>query len=85
MINLTRLNGEKMVINSDLIQRVEANPDTVIMLSDGTHYVVRESVDEIVASVRTFQASVLAEAAYLGRTGEPSPALRLVIGPDQEG
>lgn len=84
MIKLTRLNGEKMVINSDLIQRIEANPDTVLTLSDGARYVVSEPVDEIISAVRDFQASVLAEAAYLGRSGEPSPSLRLVTAPDQE-
>lgn len=84
MIKLTRLNGEKMVINADLIQRIEANPDTVLTLSDGIHYVVREPVDEIIAAVKYFQASVLAEAAFLARSGDLTPALRLVTGSDQK-
>ncbi len=84
MIKLTRLNGDKMVINADLIQRIEANPDTVLTLSDGVHYVVSEPVDVIIAAVRDFQASVLAEAAFLARTGIPTPALRLVTGSDKE-
>ena len=52
MIGVTRLNGEEMVINADLIQRVEANPDTILVLSDGTHYIVREPVDEVVEKVK---------------------------------
>ncbi|MDA8026349.1 MAG: flagellar FlbD family protein [Actinomycetota bacterium] len=79
MIGVTRLNGEEMVINADLIQRVEANPDTILVLSDGTHYIVREPVDEVVEKVKRFQAEILAEAAYLGRKGDPPPSLRLVM------
>lgn len=35
MIELTRLNGEHMVVNSDLIRYAEASPDTVITLVTG--------------------------------------------------
>ena len=44
---MTRLNGELFALNPDLIERVEAHPDTVAFLVDGTKYVVRESVDEV--------------------------------------
>ena len=40
MILLTRLNGEQIVINADLIERAEATPDTVLTLTSGTRYVV---------------------------------------------
>jgi len=43
MINLSRLNGEKIVINIDLIEMVEETPDTVITLTTGKKIVVRES------------------------------------------
>lgn len=47
MIKLTRLNGSTMVINALLIERVEATPDTVIRLTTGNQYVVRDSCDEV--------------------------------------
>ena len=47
MIRVTRLNGERFALNPDLIERVEAHPDTVVFLIDGTKYVVRETVDEV--------------------------------------
>ena len=52
MINVTRLNGPAFALNPDLIERIEATPDTVIHLVGGTNYVVVESVEEIVARVR---------------------------------
>lgn len=64
MIPLTRLNGVRFAVNSDLIERVDALPDTVISLVDGTKYLVQESIDEVIAAVRSFRASVVTEAAH---------------------
>ena len=55
MITVTRLNGPAFALNPDLIERVEATPDTVIHLVGGTNYVVVETVEEIVARVRESQ------------------------------
>ena len=52
VIRVTRLNGEQFALNPDLIERVEAHPDTVAFLVDGTKYVVRESV-ELIARLST--------------------------------
>lgn len=72
MITVTRRNGTTFALNPDLIERVEATPDTVVTLVSGTKYVVAESVDQIVDSVCRFRAAVLtASAAPL--TANPSP------------
>jgi flagellar protein FlbD len=60
MIALTRLNGTRLAINSDLIERVEASPDTVITLVDGTKYLVAESLDDVIDAIRGFRAAVVA-------------------------
>jgi flagellar protein FlbD len=49
VIVLTRLNGQKMVVNSDLIKVIEKNPDTTITLINGDHLLVAESLEEVVA------------------------------------
>ncbi len=51
MINVTRLNGTKFVINADLIETLEETPDTVIALLNGNKYVVTEAVNELVERV----------------------------------
>lgn len=48
MIALTRLNGDRFVLNAELIRTVEENPDTVITLTNGDHVVVKEPMREIV-------------------------------------
>lgn len=65
MIILTRLNGEQFAVNCDLVERVDAHPDTVLTLVDGTKYIVAESLAEVVDRVRDFRAGVLAHSAEL--------------------
>jgi flagellar protein FlbD len=84
MIAVTRLHGASITLNCDLIERVESTPDTVLTLVDGSRYVVRESVGEIVDKVRTFRASVVLLAARLEHEAGAAPGLRLVRDPDAE-
>jgi flagellar protein FlbD len=65
VVTLTHLTGSVFALNSDLIERVDGTPDTVITLVDGTRYVVREPLDEVVDRVRRFRGSVIAAASNL--------------------
>jgi flagellar protein FlbD len=58
MIELTRLNGRPMVVNSDLIKTAEASPDT--MLINGEKLIVREEIGEVVEKVLAYRARLLA-------------------------
>ena len=55
MIRLTRINRAPLVLNSDLIEHVEATPDTVIALTNGQKLIVLESADEVVEKVIEFR------------------------------
>lgn len=59
MIIVTRLNGSEIMVNADLIETVEATPDTIITLVDGTRYVVEETPTELVHRIKRFRAAVL--------------------------
>lgn len=72
MIELTRLNGEKMVINSDLIRYAESSPDTVITLVTGDKIVVAESTAELIERVTEFRSRLLQQAFPEGVPFEPS-------------
>lgn len=61
MIELSRLNGKVFYLNHNLIEIFEATPDTVIKLTDGTKYVVREGVDELNARIVAFNRQIFAE------------------------
>ena len=47
LIELTKLNDDRILINSDLIEVVETTPDTVVTLNTGRKLIVRESRQEI--------------------------------------
>jgi flagellar protein FlbD len=59
MIHLTRINHVPMVLNSDLIEHVEATPDTVISLTTGQKILVLESPDEVVDRVVQFRRAIV--------------------------
>jgi flagellar protein FlbD len=73
MIVLTRLNGPSFALNPDLIERVEANPDTVVVLIGGAKYPIAESVEELLERVRDYRGKVIASAhaAELGSAQLP--------------
>lgn len=80
MIELTRLNGNLLVVNSELIQYAEASPDTTLTLVNGEKVVVRESCAEVINRTLACRARILGEAArsfpaglFVAATG---PALR---------
>ena len=73
MILLSRLNGQQIALNADLIERAEATPDTVLTLVDGTKHVVAESVEEVIDRVRQYRASVLVAAKQLEENGGQTP------------
>jgi len=55
MIQVTRLDGKPLVLNADWIQTVEQTPDTLITLTNGTKYIVRDSVEEVIEAYKTYK------------------------------
>jgi flagellar protein FlbD len=60
MIDLTRLNGNPMVLNSDLIKTAEASPDTMLTLINGEKLIVRETCAEVMERILIYRARLLA-------------------------
>ena len=73
MIRLTRLNGSVFSLNPDLIHRAEETPDTVLMLIDGSRYVVVEPLEEIITRVVGYRARVVAAAGRYADEDEIVP------------
>jgi flagellar protein FlbD len=63
MIELTRLNGNVMMLNSDLIKTAEASPDTMLTLINGEKIIVRETREEVTERVLAYRARLLALVA----------------------
>ncbi|MFS0713224.1 flagellar FlbD family protein [Microbacterium sp. 2P01SA-2] len=62
MIVLTRLNRHRFAVNPDLVERIQASPDTTLTLVDGATFVVAETMDAVIQSIVEFRARVLATA-----------------------
>ena len=63
MIELTRLNGNPLVVNSDLIKTAESSPDTMLTLINGEKLIVREDCAEVTERVLAYRARLLAGVA----------------------
>ncbi len=59
MIRVTTMDGRHIVINSDLIETVQATPDTVITFMDGKKLIVKDTVDDVVNRIIEFRHRVL--------------------------
>ncbi len=57
MITVSRLDGSEVVVNAELIELVEATPDTHLTLTDGKRLIVREAPNEVVARVIAYRRS----------------------------
>ena len=57
MITVSRLDGSEVVVNAELIELVEAIPDTHLTMMDGKRLIVREAPEEIVARVISYRRS----------------------------
>ena len=58
MINLKRLNNTDIVINCELIETIEATPDTVITFTNGHKLVVRQTVDEVIDKIIEYKRKI---------------------------
>lgn len=55
MIILHRLNKQEFVLNADLIETVEATPDTLCTLINGKKLIVRDPVQDVIGKVVAFR------------------------------
>jgi flagellar protein FlbD len=70
MIEVTRLNGSPMVVNSDLIKIAESSPDTMLTLIHGEKLIVRESCAEVLEKVLAYRATLLSAVAARSKNGD---------------
>ena len=68
MIRVTRIDDTELVINADLIEFVEATPDTIISLTTGKKVRVKETIDQVIKRVASFRSM------SVGRNNNPATA-----------
>ena len=62
MIVLRRLGGQLIALNPDLIERVEATPDTVVTLIDEKKFLIEETLDDVLRLITDYRAYIIARS-----------------------
>lgn len=83
MIQLTRLNHVPLIVNADLIEHIEVTPDTVVALTTGQKFIVRESPEELVGKVIQFRRAILGSAGCALETRELGANTGLQLGDEK--
>ena len=58
MVEVTKINGAKVLINPDLMELVEETPDTVITFTTGRKIIVKESRQEVKNLVKLYRKDI---------------------------
>ncbi len=69
MIKVTKLNGNELVVNADLIEFIERTPDTLISLTTGRKIMVLEQLDEVIRMAVGYRAKARIYPVPTGGSG----------------
>jgi flagellar protein FlbD len=58
VILVTRFNGTQFYINAELIQVVEATPDTIISLTTGAKVVVKDDANDVITKIIEYKQMI---------------------------
>jgi flagellar protein FlbD len=58
MVKLSRINGEEVTVNAELIETVEASHDTIVSLTTGKRLIVVDTVDQVIEKVMAYRRSI---------------------------
>ena len=67
MLEVTRLNGQKIVINCDLIEYIDANPDTTITLTTTNKFVVKESIEQVIDKIVEYKNKIYSQSIKINK------------------
>jgi flagellar protein FlbD len=63
MIELTTLSGKIFFLNPDLIRSIEQAPDTIICMTDGSRFPVKNTAANIQEKIIQFKRSIYSSAS----------------------
>jgi len=69
MIKVTKLNGNEVVVNADLIEFVESTPDTLISMTTGRKIMVLEELDQVIRKAVGYRSTSRCYPVPAGGTG----------------
>ncbi|MCW2921931.1 MAG: hypothetical protein JWL76_1805 [Thermoleophilia bacterium] len=76
VIELNRLHGNgTFFVNPDLVETIEARPDTTVTLVNKTRFVVEDDIEAVIERIIEFRARI---SAVTGGHGDPAAGARVV-------
>lgn len=63
MIQLHKINKKEFYLNAELIEQIEATPDTVLTLVSGKTVMVADTVDAVIKKIIYYRQSVYSSAS----------------------
>jgi flagellar protein FlbD len=69
MVKLSRINGAEVTVNAELIETIEATPDTIVSLTTGKRLMVVESVDQVIEKVMAYRRALTPSLCSGGESG----------------
>jgi len=58
MITVTRFDGSNLIVNADLIEFIEAIPDTILTMTTGRKIVVKETPAAVMRSIIAYKQEI---------------------------
>ena len=65
MIAVKKINGEEIIVNCDLIERIEFSPHAVLTLTTGEKVIVDETKDEILRKIIQYKRSIYSRSEVI--------------------
>ncbi|MFV0519778.1 MAG: flagellar FlbD family protein [Lachnospirales bacterium] len=59
MIYVKKINGTDMVLNCELIESIEANPDTTITLISGKKIILSDNIETVIRKVIEYKRQIM--------------------------
>lgn len=66
MIKVTRLNGQELYVNADLILFLESSPETILTLQNAKKVTVKETIPQVIDRVVEFKTRCFPKAPGIG-------------------
>jgi flagellar protein FlbD len=58
MITLTGLDSKEFILNEDQVEKIEEVPESIITLTNGKKYIVKESNEEIIKLIIKYKRKI---------------------------
>ena len=59
MITLTKVNNERIVLNSRQIELIETIPESKVIMMNGRFHIVKQSVEEIIEKTIEYNSKIV--------------------------